>query len=320
MRLPHKRKRQSEGVLVKDEERGGEPAVAEQAEPRQPEVKELAKQAEAREEAAPAVFEDKRRDLQRAIQQLVLKMRAEGKSKQEIGVAKQELKAQAGQLLQPSTKKAKKAKEWKEWVQSDEAKKERKAKSEREHELVVIPVVWRGRHDQLEVLKAAEDVKACVAQQGVDVWLDSRRHYKPGQKFAHWEHRGVMLRVEVGPEDLQAGVCRVCRAKSPGDYQTVERKRVRLPPAGARALLLTLKDWGLSKIPIERRPGDCDSSDEGVAPRVLAKDSVGAKAQGPNTGADAATGADDVEGNWMPRVSAVETKRKEKKGKKRKVG
>jgi len=134
----------------------------------------------------------------------------------------------------------------------------------RQHELVIVPVLWRGRHDAKEVLTAAEDVKAAIAQQGVDVWIDSRRHYTPGQKLAHWEHRGVMLRIEIGPEDLKAGVCRVCLAKAPGEYKTVERKKVRLPPSGTRKLLLALKEFGMSKIDIERRKGDSDDEEEGT--------------------------------------------------------
>lgn len=248
--------------------------------------------------------EQKRREAQRAIQQLVVRLRAEGKSDREIKIAKRELKSQTGPLYQPTSKQAEKVKAWREWVKSEKGQQKRQDKSQREHELVVIPVVWRGRHDKDGVVQAAEDIKACVAQQGVDVWIDSRRHYTPGQKFAYWEYRGVMLRVEVGPDDMKEGVCRVCRAKTPGDYKTVEKKRVRLPPAGARALLLTLKDWGLSQIPIERRKGDSDE-EECVIPVSQAAIATGARGNSKSgQGVAAAVSADDPEGNWMPRESA----------------
>ena len=29
-------------------------------------------------------------------------------------------------------------------------------------------------------------------------------HVRVEMRFAHWEHRGVLLRVEIGPEDLKA--------------------------------------------------------------------------------------------------------------------
>ncbi|CAE7942455.1 proS [Symbiodinium necroappetens] len=200
-----------------------------------------------------------RRALQRDIQQLVLRLRSEGKSKAEIKSATHELKAQHGAVSKSKSLKSSKKQKW-----EANAAERRKTHLQRQHDLVVIPVVWRGRHDKLDVLQAAENVKACLAQQGLDVWLDSRRHLTPGQKFSHWEHRGVMLRVEIGPQDLQAQVCQVCKAKTAGDYQSVERKQVPLPPAGARSLLLRLKEWGLSQLDVERRDGD--SEDE--APEV----------------------------------------------------
>merc|ERR1712032_277978 len=118
----------------------------------------------------------------------------------------------------------------------------------------------------------------CISQQGVDAWIDSRRHLTPGQKFAHWEFRGVMTRVEIGPEDFAKGVCMVCKAKEAGDYKSVEKRKVRLPPAGNRALLLALKEFGMSKIDIERREGDsADEGDEAGAPQSSAAAKVSAK-------------------------------------------
>lgn len=260
---------------------------------------------------ATAPEEDARRkSIQKQVQELVVKMRAEGKSEAEIGAAKAELKRKAGPVFKPDGHRAKKAQAWKEKMrevqQSEEGKADRKAKLQKEHDLVVIPVIWRGRHDHWEVLRAAEDIKALVAQHNVDVWLDSRRHYSPGQKFAHWEYRGVMLRVEVGPEDLKAGVCRVCKATTPGDHRSVQRKTVRLPPKGARTLLVTLKEWGLPGIEVERRKGDSDDEAELGDQPVSTKDEVAASAAGRKV-AD-----EDLEGNWEP---ALPTKQRENKPK-----
>merc|ERR1719253_2279780 len=35
--------------------------------------------------------------------------------------------------------------------------------------------------------------------------LDDRGIYNPGWKYAHWEQKGVPLRIEVGPRDLERG-------------------------------------------------------------------------------------------------------------------
>merc|ERR1740121_1784606 len=215
------------------------------------------------------------------------------KSDTEIKKDKTEFRESHPDELAPESRKERQKKEWMEWMKSDTAEQKKQDNLEHKHDLVVIPIAWRGRHDKLDVEKAAEDVKACVAQQGVDVWIDSRRQYTPGQKFAHWEHRGVMLRVEIGPEDLKKGQCRVCLAKSPGDYKSVQKRNVRMPPAGARQLLLLLKEWGLSKIPIEKREGDDEEADEEQA-------SLSAK-KAPSKAAAEEGDEDDVAGNWAPR-------------------
>jgi len=300
--------------------------------PRQPstrkreaaEVAEVAETAEA--ETAPANFEsavdeDIRRKAQKEIQQLVVRLRKEGKSEQDIKQAKWDLKKSFGNLSKPDGHRAKKAQAWKEQQATDEAKeqadKEKQDNSKKVHELVVIPVVWRGRNDKMDVWNVAEAIKACVAQQGVDVWVDARRHLKPGQKFAHWEFRGVMLRVEVGPEDVKAGVCVVAKAKEAGDYQSVEKKKVRIPPGGARSLLLALKEFGgLSQIEIERRDGD--SAEEEEAANATADAPAGSTAAAEKTATDEVE--DELGGNWKsskPPVKDGEKKKKKRLTKKR---
>jgi len=151
-----------------------------------------------------------------------------------------------------------------------------------------------------------------LAQQGLDVWVDSRRHYTPGQKFAHWEFRGVMTRIEIGPEDLTAGMLRLCRAKEAGDYKSVEKKRLRLPPAGARGILLALKDWG-HKLEVERRDGEGDDDSDHEAPPVTFK----ATARDGNPSAP--DPEEDLGGNYKPRVSAEDAAAKKQKKKKRRT-
>lgn len=254
---------------------------------------------------ADSSVEERRRECQRELQQLVVKMKAEGKSKIEIEAAKREMKAAQGSFQKPQNAKQRKLEKYKDFQsRKDVANKVQAIKDlrkKRRHEVVVIPVIWRGRQDHKGILGAAEDIKSCLANQGLDAWIDARRQYTPGQKFAHWEHRGVMLRVEVGPQDFAKGICQVCKAKTPGDYESVEKKKVRLPPSGARALLLALKEFGV-KIEIERREGDSeDEGDEVVAPRTAP---AAAKRAAP-----ASDDVGDVGGNWEPRVQPKKAKK-----------
>ena len=41
--------------------------------------------------------------------------------------------------------------------------------------------------------------------------LDDREKVSPGYKFNHWEMRGVPLRIEMGPRDIENGVCVLVR-------------------------------------------------------------------------------------------------------------
>ena len=40
--------------------------------------------------------------------------------------------------------------------------------------------------------------------------------YTPGQKFAHWEHKGVKLRVEVGPREAARKRCTLAKTFQAG--------------------------------------------------------------------------------------------------------
>lgn len=42
-----------------------------------------------------------------------------------------------------------------------------------------------------------------LAAASVRVELDTREHYNPGWKYNDWEQKGVPLRIELGPKDLE---------------------------------------------------------------------------------------------------------------------
>ena len=69
------------------------------------------------------------------------------------------------------------------------------------HQVVIVPIPrgdWRAT-----VLPRARDIAAALKRAGVRVRLDDREEYKPGWKFAEWEMRGVPLRLEIGPRDIE---------------------------------------------------------------------------------------------------------------------
>ena len=71
------------------------------------------------------------------------------------------------------------------------------------HQVVVVPIPrgsWRET-----VLPRAQEIVDELRAGGVRVTMDDREEYTPGWKFAEWELRGVPLRLEIGPRDIERG-------------------------------------------------------------------------------------------------------------------
>lgn len=67
------------------------------------------------------------------------------------------------------------------------------------NKVVIVPILFEDSREK--VLKAAGEIEHSLHEEGVI--LDSREEYKPGFKFNEWELKGIPLRVEIGPKDLE---------------------------------------------------------------------------------------------------------------------
>uniref|UniRef100_A0A1A8L4V1 Bifunctional glutamate/proline--tRNA ligase n=1 Tax=Nothobranchius pienaari TaxID=704102 RepID=A0A1A8L4V1_9TELE len=67
---------------------------------------------------------------------------------------------------------------------------------------------------------------------GVRVKTDLRENYSPGWKFNHWELKGVPVRLEVGPKDMQQKHCVAVRRDS--------GEKVKIPEAEVEKKLVTM--------------------------------------------------------------------------------
>jgi prolyl-tRNA synthetase len=67
---------------------------------------------------------------------------------------------------------------------------------------VVIVPIYKSDDEKSQVMEAATRIKAKL-QNEVRVKLDDREELSPGWKFNDWEMRGVPLRIEVGPKDVE---------------------------------------------------------------------------------------------------------------------
>jgi prolyl-tRNA synthetase len=75
-------------------------------------------------------------------------------------------------------------------------------------QVVVIPIIPKNSNPD-EILKASTEIKDSL--QGVRVELDDRSEVSPGFKFNEWELKGVPVRIEIGPKDIEKGSVVVAR-------------------------------------------------------------------------------------------------------------
>ncbi len=82
------------------------------------------------------------------------------------------------------------------------------------YQAVIVPI-HRTAEERATVLDAAERIRAMLDDGGVRVILDRRDDVTPGYKFNDWEMRGVPLRIEIGPRDVQNGTVVLARRDLP---------------------------------------------------------------------------------------------------------
>ncbi len=74
-------------------------------------------------------------------------------------------------------------------------------------QVVIVPILKKGSEEQ--VLEYALKVEQKLG--AIRVKLDSREGYTPGYKFNEWELKGIPIRIEVGPKDIESGSVVVAR-------------------------------------------------------------------------------------------------------------
>lgn len=79
---------------------------------------------------------------------------------------------------------------------------------------VVIVPIYKNDEERGKVLPVVDKVKKLLS--GFRVKVDDRTEVTPGFKFNDWEMRGVPLRVEVGPKDVEKGSVALARRDIPG--------------------------------------------------------------------------------------------------------
>lgn len=75
------------------------------------------------------------------------------------------------------------------------------------YQVVIVPcgiTVNLSKEDEQKLLDKCKQYERGLTEAGVRVFGDYRDNYSPGWKFNHWELKGVPIRLEIGPKDMNA--------------------------------------------------------------------------------------------------------------------
>ncbi|MEX1186896.1 MAG: proline--tRNA ligase [Gemmatimonadaceae bacterium] len=118
-------------------------------------------------------------------------------------------------------------------------------------EIVIVPI-WKSEDDRDRVFEAASRLRTSLVEwerrdpHRLRVHLDDREGMTPGAKYYEWELRGVPLRIELGPRDLDKNqavlVRRDDRSKKPVSLDAIGEEAAELLVAIQDAMLEAARD------------------------------------------------------------------------------
>jgi prolyl-tRNA synthetase len=83
------------------------------------------------------------------------------------------------------------------------------------YQVVIVPI-YKNDAEKSAVLEVAYRVFQELKAAGIRLRMDDREEVTPGFKFNDWEMRGVPLRIEIGPKDVEKGSVALARRDRPG--------------------------------------------------------------------------------------------------------
>lgn len=83
------------------------------------------------------------------------------------------------------------------------------------YQVVIVPI-WRKDDEKGRIMETADTIHRQLRDLNVRVTVDDREELSPGFKFNDWEMRGVPVRMEIGPKDLEKEQVVLARRDQPG--------------------------------------------------------------------------------------------------------
>jgi prolyl-tRNA synthetase len=81
---------------------------------------------------------------------------------------------------------------------------------------VVIVPIFRSEAEKSVVMETADRIFSELKAAGIRLKMDDREEVTPGFKYNDWEMRGVPLRMEIGPKDVEKNSVALARRDRPG--------------------------------------------------------------------------------------------------------
>lgn len=85
-------------------------------------------------------------------------------------------------------------------------------------QVVIVPVIFKDTEKE-KLFAKAKELEQLLSKAGIRVTCDDRTNYSPGWKYSHWELKGVPLRLELGPKDVEKGEVRVVKRNDGTKFQ-----------------------------------------------------------------------------------------------------
>ncbi|MFQ1021575.1 proline--tRNA ligase [Tardisphaera saccharovorans] len=85
-------------------------------------------------------------------------------------------------------------------------------------QVVLVPIIYRDKQDPTP---RARELARELQLAGIRAYVDERNDKTPGYKYNEWEMRGVPLRIEIGPRDVEHGTMVLAR-RDTGEKSVVD--------------------------------------------------------------------------------------------------
>ena len=69
-------------------------------------------------------------------------------------------------------------------------------------QVIIIPIYYSDE-DKEKIQKISKEIEEKLREVKIRVQVDNREQLTPGFKFNDWEMKGIPLRIEIGPKDLE---------------------------------------------------------------------------------------------------------------------